>query len=167
MTAKNYHCYSKESPFFSQAEGALRAHFLPNLFAGQPIHRKPQPLHFSHKSNTANPYTANPNPFFPEIGFAVFFSQKPNKKICLVSVKKTQQTHALFLHPMWFSFSIADMRFLCFVHFLCFVGVMCVRWWWCVDDAALMMKGGIDFGKNFDCEEARWCWWCCTVDWFG
>jgi hypothetical protein len=58
----------------------------------------------------------------------VFFSQKPNK--CLVSVKKTQQTHALFLHSMWFSFSVADMCFLCFVHFLCFVGVMCVRWWW-------------------------------------
>jgi hypothetical protein len=27
----------------------------------------------------------------------VFFSQKPNKTICLVFVKKTQQTHALFL----------------------------------------------------------------------
>jgi hypothetical protein len=67
---------------------------------------------------------------------------------------------------MWFSFSVADMCFLCFVHFLCFVGVMCVRWWWCVDDAALMMKGGIDFGRNLDCEEARWCWWCCRVDWF-
>jgi len=89
ITAKNYHCHSKESPFFSQAEGALRARFLPNLFARQPIHRKPQPLHFFHKPNTANPYTANPNPFFPEIGFAVFFSQKPNKTICLVSVKKT------------------------------------------------------------------------------
>jgi hypothetical protein len=59
------------------------------------------------------------------------------------------------------------MRSLCFVHFLCFVGVMCVRWWWCVDDVALMMKGGIDFGRNLDYEEARWCWWCCTVDWFG
>jgi len=84
----------------------LRPRFLPNLFVRQPIHRKPKPLHFSHKPNTANPYTANPHPFFPcyaiftEIGFAVFFSQKPNKTICLVSVKKTQQTHALFLHPM-------------------------------------------------------------------
>jgi hypothetical protein len=47
---------------FFEAEGALRARFLPNLFARQPIHRKPQPLHFSHKPNTANPYTANPNP---------------------------------------------------------------------------------------------------------
>jgi len=27
-----------------------------------------------------------------EHGFAVFFSQKPNKMFCLVSVKKTQQT---------------------------------------------------------------------------
>jgi len=81
----------------------LRPRFLPNLFVRQPIHRKPKPLHFSHKPNTANPYTANPHPFFScyaiftEIGFAVFFSQKPNKTICLVSVKKTQQTHALFL----------------------------------------------------------------------
>jgi len=134
ITAKNYHCHSKESPFFSEAECALRTRFLPNLFARQPIHRKPQPLHFSHKPNTANPYTTNPNPFFPEIGFAVFFSQKPNKlfclankTICLVSVKKTQQTHALFLHLMWFSFSVADMHFLYFVHFMCFIGVMCVR----------------------------------------
>lgn len=75
ITTKNYHCHSKESPFFSEVEGALRARFLPNLFAKQPIHRKPQPLHFSHKPNTANPYTANPNPnlFFPEIGFVVCF----------------------------------------------------------------------------------------------
>jgi hypothetical protein len=28
---------------------------------------------------------------------------------------------------MWFSFSVADMHFLYFVHFMCFVGVMCVR----------------------------------------
>jgi hypothetical protein len=104
ITAKNYHCHSKESPFFSEAEGALRARFLPNLFARQPIHRKPQPLHFSHKPNTANPYTANPNPFFPKIGFAVFFSQKPNKETKQNNLfgfcEKTQQTHALFLHPM-------------------------------------------------------------------
>jgi hypothetical protein len=76
------------------------------------------------------------------------------------------QTHVLFLHPKWFSFFVADICFLCFVYFLCFVGVICVCWWWCVDDVALMMKGGIDFGRNLDCEEARWYWWCCRVDWF-
>jgi hypothetical protein len=63
--------------------------FFPETKHSKPIH--------------SNPYTANPNPFFPcyafftEIGFAVFFSKKPNKTFCLVSVKKTQQTHALFL----------------------------------------------------------------------
>jgi len=36
----------------------LRPRFLPNLFTRQPIYRKPKPLHFSHKPNTATPYTA-------------------------------------------------------------------------------------------------------------
>jgi len=51
----------------------------------------------------SNPYPANSNPFFlfyaffTESGLLFFFPQKPNKTFYLVSVKKTQQTHALFL----------------------------------------------------------------------
>jgi hypothetical protein len=61
-----------------------------HLFARQPIHRKPKPLHFFQKPNTANPYTTNPNLFFP----CYAFSQKSGL-LCFFHRNQTK-------HFVWF-----------------------------------------------------------------
>jgi len=100
----------------------LRPRFLPNLFTRQPIHRKPKPLHFSHKPNTANPYTATHTtvPFGP-FSFPTSSSGNPyieNQNPCIFPINQTlqthtQQTHTHFSHAMLFS---QKLGLLCFFH---------------------------------------------------
>ena len=61
-----------------------------HLFAGQPIHRKPKPLHFSQKPNTANPYTATHTHF----SHSMLFSQKSGL-LCFFYRNQTK-------HFVWF-----------------------------------------------------------------
>ena len=84
-----------------------------HLFAGQPIHRKPKPLHFSQKPNTANPYTATHTHFshsmlfLTEIGFTVFFFYRNQTK-----------------HFVWFLWKKHSKPMLCFsfclIEHICF-----------------------------------------------
>jgi len=128
ITSKNYHCHSKESLFFSQAEGALRAHFLPNLFARQPIHRKPQPLHFFHKPNTANLYTANPNPFSQKSGLLCFFHRN----------QTNWKKHSKLMLCFSTRCDFPSLLLICVSCVLC-ISCALLAWCVCVDDDALMM----------------------------
>jgi len=99
-----------KKPIISLSQRRPLAPFLPcrsTSSPGNPYIENQNPCIFNRnqtqQTHTQQPIPSKPKPIFPilcffhRIGFTVFFSQKPNKTFCLVSVKKTQQTHALFL----------------------------------------------------------------------
>jgi len=134
----------------------------------KPIHSNPYPATHTQQTQT---HFSHAMLFFTEIGFAVFFSQKPNKTFCLVSVKKTQQTHALFLllfnRKHMLSIPLHLFIFISFSSISSLLvepdppDVIFLLCWW-VDDMRFLCF--VRFLCFLDVMCVRWWWWWwCTV----